>query len=94
MAGMALDDIEAPVAWQAWHLVTSTLLLCGRRTCGTGLEQLIARQVFASHVWACVTFEQLFHIQLFKTIDPPPSRLPFPAFSIPLQSLFLIIGRS
>ena len=32
---------------------------------------------------------QLFHRQLFETIDPPPSPL-----SVPFQPLFLIIGRS
>ena len=40
VAGVALGDIDA---WQAWHLVTSTVALHGRRgTYGTGLA-LVAR---------------------------------------------------
>ena len=43
MAGVALGDIGVPFAWQAWHLVTSTFTLRGRRgTYGTGLA-LVAR---------------------------------------------------
>ena len=43
MEGVALGDIDVPFAWQAWHLVTSTFHLHGRRgTCGTGLA-LVAR---------------------------------------------------
>ena len=35
---MALGDICVPLAWQVWHLLTSTLILRGRRgTYGTGL---------------------------------------------------------
>ena len=30
---MALGDIYLPFTWQAWHLVTSTSISCGR--CGT-----------------------------------------------------------
>ena len=39
MAGVALGDIDLRrFAWQAWHLVTSTFTLRGRRgTYGTGL---------------------------------------------------------
>ena len=38
VAGMALGDIHLCFAWQAWHLVTSTFVLRGRRgTYGTGL---------------------------------------------------------
>ena len=45
VAGVALGDIDVPFAWQAWHLVTSTFHLRGRRgTCGTGLA-LVARLV-------------------------------------------------
>ena len=43
MAGVALGDIHLRFAWQAWHLVTSTFVLRGRRgTYGTGLA-LVAR---------------------------------------------------
>ena len=43
MAGVALGDIDVPFAWQAWHLVTLTFHLRGKRgTCGTGLA-LVAR---------------------------------------------------
>ena len=31
VAGVALGDIECHLAWQAWHLVTSTVTLRGRR---------------------------------------------------------------
>ena len=33
VAAVALGDIQCHLAWQAWHLVTSTCTLCGR--CGT-----------------------------------------------------------
>ena len=37
VAGVALGDIHFRSAWQAWHKVTSTVVLCGRRgTDGTG----------------------------------------------------------
>ena len=29
-AGVALGDIDSRLAWQAWHLVTSTFVLRGR----------------------------------------------------------------
>ena len=39
---MALADIHLRVAWQAWHLVTSTFVLRGRgRTFGTGLALVV-----------------------------------------------------
>eukprot|EP00435_Cladocopium_sp_Y103_P023504 s3767_g5.t1 len=31
MAGVALGDMDLRFVWQAWHLVTSTFTLCGRR---------------------------------------------------------------
>jgi len=34
VAGVALGDIELHFEWQAWHLVTSTFTLRGKR--GTG----------------------------------------------------------
>ena len=43
VAGVALEDIDRHFAWQAWHLVTSTVTLRGRHgTYGTGLA-LVAR---------------------------------------------------
>ena len=43
VAGVALGDIDLHFVWQAWHLVTSTFTLHGRRgTYGTGLA-LVAR---------------------------------------------------
>ena len=45
VAGVALGDVDLYFAWQAWHLATSTCILCGRRgTYGTGLA-LVARLV-------------------------------------------------
>ena len=42
VAGVALGDIHLRLAWQAWHLVTSTFVLCGRRgTYGTGLAPVV-----------------------------------------------------
>ena len=37
VAGVALGDIHFQFAWQAWHKLTSTVVLRGRRdTYGTG----------------------------------------------------------
>ena len=45
VAGVALGDIRRRFTWQAWRLVTSSFVLCGRRaTYGTGLA-LVARLV-------------------------------------------------
>jgi len=45
VAGVALGDIHWSFAWQAWHLLTSTFVLRGRRcTYGIGLG-LVARMV-------------------------------------------------
>ena len=45
VAGVALSDIDLHFAWQAWHLVTSTVTLRGRRgSDGTGLA-LVAHRV-------------------------------------------------
>ena len=54
MAGVALGDIYIRFAWQAWHLVTSTFVLRGRRaTYGTGLA-LVARLVPRDTAPLCV----------------------------------------
>eukprot|EP00435_Cladocopium_sp_Y103_P012600 s3759_g3.t1 len=43
VAGVALGDICLRFVWQAWHLVTSAFVLCGRRgTYGTGLALVTA----------------------------------------------------
>ena len=48
VTSVALVDIDAPLASQAWHLLTSTLLLRGKRgPCGTGFV-LVARLVRAT----------------------------------------------
>jgi hypothetical protein len=45
VGGGAVGDIDCLCAWQAWHLVTSTVILRGRRgTYGTGLA-LVSRLV-------------------------------------------------
>ena len=51
MAGVALGDIHLHFAWQAWHLVTSTVTLRGRLgTYGTGLA-LVACLVLGVTPW-------------------------------------------
>ena len=45
MAGVVLGDIDRHFAWQAWHLVTLTVVLRGwRGTYGTGLA-LVTRLI-------------------------------------------------
>ena len=66
VAGVALADMDLHFAWQAWHLVTWTCTLRGRRgTYGTGLVlvtrwgaaglRLVAAH-FAWQVWHLVTW--------------------------------------
>ena len=51
VAGVALGDIDVAFAWQAWHLLTSTFVLCGRRgVYDTGLA-LVARLGTVSRPW-------------------------------------------
>ena len=51
MAGVALGEVHLHFAWQAWHLVTSTVTLRGRRgTYGIGLA-LVARLVLGVTPW-------------------------------------------
>ena len=78
VAGAALGDIHLHFAWQAWHLVTSTVTLRGRRgSDGTGLA-LVARLVprlrlthtTCSHTTCSHTtcpHTQLVHTQLVLT---------------------------
>ena len=55
VAGVALGDIHLRFAWQAWHLVTSTFVLHGKRgTCGTGLAP-VARLGTLGRAWSPVT---------------------------------------
>ena len=58
-AGVALGGIDAHFAWQAWHLVTSTL--CGR--CGTDSTWLLgpAGAVVLCVAWRLVTLTLLLH---------------------------------
>jgi len=55
VAGVALGDIHLRFAWQAWHLVTSTFVLRGKRgTYGTGLAP-VARLGALGRAWSPVT---------------------------------------
>ena len=55
VAGVALGDIDLPFAWQAWHLVTSTVTLRGRRgTYFTRLTLMRAWVPFGAVVAAAV----------------------------------------
>ena len=55
VAGVALDDIDLRVAWQAWRLLTSTFVLRGRRGAyDTGLD-LVARLGAVSRPLCCGT---------------------------------------
>eukprot|EP00435_Cladocopium_sp_Y103_P014409 s776_g3.t1 len=54
VAGVALGDMHFRFVWQAWHLVTSTSTLCGRRGAyGTQLA-LVTRLVPADAASFCV----------------------------------------
>eukprot|EP00435_Cladocopium_sp_Y103_P075482 s7_g58.t1 len=54
VAGVALGDMHLRLVWQAWHLVTSTSTLCGRRgTYGIQLA-LVMRLVPADAASFCV----------------------------------------
>ena len=65
VAGVALADIHLRLAWQAWHLVTSTFVLRGRRgTYVTGLA-LVSQTIFVTH--------HLSHTTLSHTIFHTPS---------------------
>ena len=62
MAGVALGDMDLHFAWQAWHLVTWTVTLRGRRgTYGNGLV-LVARLVAACRRTLCVKRVALGHM--------------------------------
>ena len=62
---LAHGDIDLHFAWQAWHLVTSPVTLCGRRgTYGTGLALVarlgvrwapLSRRLLAWQAWHLVT---------------------------------------
>ena len=69
-----LRDIDVPFVWQAWHLVTSTLLLCGRSVRIAVIAESpdllsaasLGRPAALFHVMQlCHT--QLCHTQLFHT---------------------------
>ena len=64
-AGVALGHIHLRFAWQAWHLVTSTFVLRGKRgPYGTGLA-LVSHAIFVTH--------HLSHTTLSHTIFHTPS---------------------
>ena len=78
VGGVALGDIHLRFAWQAWHLVTSTFALRGRRgTFGTGLA-LVAR---LARFWSPVTPRhfpwQVWHLvtSTFVSRHPPSFRV-------------------
>ena len=66
VAGVALGDIDLRFAGQAWHLVTSTVTLRGRRgTYGTELA-LVTRLVPVCRRWHTIFFTHtIFHTQSF-----------------------------
>eukprot|EP00435_Cladocopium_sp_Y103_P033892 s2754_g8.t1 len=54
VAGVALGDIDLQFAWQAWHLVTWTFTLCGRRgTYGTPGHRIdkLGRTIICAPSW-------------------------------------------
>ena len=73
VAGVALGDMDVHPAWQAWHLVTSTVILLGRRGtdgmhwAGTGgalgshmtpwTPRLFAWQAWHSATWTCIAWQ-------------------------------------
>ena len=64
VAGVALGDICRRFTWQAWHLVTSTFVLCGRRaTCGLAL---VARLVPCDAAPLCVAGVAWRHLPWFR----------------------------
>jgi len=67
VAGVALGDMDVHPAWQAWHLVTSTVILLGRRgtdgmhwagALGSHMTpwtpRLFAWQAWHSATWTCI----------------------------------------
>ena len=57
VAGVALGDIHLRFTWQAWHLVTSTFVLRGRRgTYSTGLWSPVTPRHFAWQAWHLARF--------------------------------------
>eukprot|EP00435_Cladocopium_sp_Y103_P076155 s462_g79.t1 len=57
LAGVALGDMDFRFVWHAWHLVTSTFTLCGRRGTygvGLGLVTCLVPADAASFCLACV----------------------------------------
>ena len=74
VAGVALGDIDRHFAWQAWHLVTSTFTLRGRRgtwrhrlslcVAGVALGDIylrLARQACTCCILLCIFHKQLCH---------------------------------
>ena len=91
------------LACQAWHFVTSTFTLCGRRgsryssqtTCPTYMHTYMHTYIHNTHTYIHTT--HLVHTQLAHTyssthnllhINPSPSLLSFPAFPMPSLPFF------
>ena len=79
VAGVALGDIHFRFAWQAWHKLTSTVVLRGRRgTYGTGWRPCIHTYTF---IRTCIlSFHILSHTQSFTT------SFVFPSFPVPVRT--------
>ena len=70
VAGVALGDIHLCFAWQAWHLVTSNIVLRGRRGAyGTGLALVARLGRICQHHLLHTLSHIIFHTQLCH----PPS---------------------
>ena len=71
VAGVALDDIDVPFAWQAWHLATFTCVWRGRR--GTWRHLLAFGVARVALVALAQLSHNLFHTQLCNSLFHTPS---------------------
>ena len=71
VAGVALDDIDVPFAWQAWHLATFTCVWHGRR--GTWRHLLVFGVARVALVALAQLSHNLFHTQLCNSLFHTPS---------------------
>ena len=78
VAGVALGDIDVRFTWQAWHNLTSTFVLRGRRgTYGTGwrawagFSRLGRRGTFAWQAWRLVTSTFISRGRRDTNLHPP-----------------------
>eukprot|EP00435_Cladocopium_sp_Y103_P025840 s518_g6.t1 len=65
MRGVALGDIDLHFVWQAWHLVTWTFTLCGRRATYCTQLALVTRLGFGGAASLCVAGVALGDIDLY-----------------------------